>query len=159
MIDCSLDNQEVGVTEGFVASSCVEHVVWAAERDPGSGRGLPGPVLHQPPTSPSTSQRISRCHEASGPGHGEAAPGSLPLPRADLPQAVRAGPLLQPQEGDGGAGGRWTLELGKGCVPFHLYRGAGQAAAGAERAEAGAGPRAGARTGAWKLSAVGRDHS
>lgn len=139
----------------------VENVVRAVERDPGSCRGLPVLMLHKPAASPSTFQRVSRGHEAPGSGHGDAAPGSLPLPRSDLLEAVRAGPLLQPQEGDGGAGGRWTLELGEGCFPFHLYWGAGQTAAGAEEHKAGAGPWAGAGTGtgAWKLQGTGRDHS
>lgn len=139
----------------------VENVVRGVERDPGSWRGLPVHVLHKPTASPSTSQRVSRCHEAPGSGHGDAAPGSLQLARADLPEAVWTGPLLQPQEGDGGAGGRWTLELGEGCFPFHLYRGAGQTAAGAEEHKAGAGPWAGAGTdtGARKLQGTGGDHS
>lgn len=72
----------------------VENVVRAVERDPGSCRGLPVPVQHKPVSSPSTSQRVGHCHEAPGSGHGEAAPGSVQLPSSDLPETVRAGPLL-----------------------------------------------------------------
>lgn len=132
-------------------SLLIENVLWAVDGDPGSGGGLPVPVLHRPARSPSTSQRVGRGHEEAGPGHGEAAPGSLPLTGPELPEAVRAGPLLQPQEGDGGAGGRRMLELGKGCFPFHLYWGAGQTDAGAEEHKTGAG--------AWTQQGSGRDHS
>lgn len=149
----------ISVVKMSVYVSLLENVQWAVERDPGSCRGLPVPVLHEPTPSPPSSQRVSCCHEAPGSGDGEAVPGPLPLPGSELPEAVRAGPLLQPQESDGGDGGRWTFELGEGCFPFRLYRRAGQTAAGAEGHEAGAGPWTGTGTWACRPPGICRDHS
>lgn len=134
-----------------------ENVRRAAAGDPGSRRGLPLLLLLEPTASPPTSQRVSRRHETPGSEHGEAAPGAPPLPRPELPEAVRAGPLLQPQDGDGRDLGRRTPELGSDRFHLHLHRSGRQTAAGAEEHGRGAGPRAGCGTGARKVQ-TGGDH-
>ncbi|CDQ98169.1 unnamed protein product, partial [Oncorhynchus mykiss] len=91
----------------------------AVERNPGNSRGLPVCLQYYPcqwvPESPawSSSQRLGCSHAAPGPGHGGQAPGPLPCPGTQLSVPMRAGPLRLSEEGDGGAGGRWTDELGE----------------------------------------------